>query len=274
MATQNPRPAWGAFIKTFNDIARHRHRYEVFRDFVTMAAIAVHNGIARDEKLEAEYLQIVGRYAKEDVTSFAHLLGQLVILLDPEPYDVLGQLYMELELGSAHTGQFFTPPELSELMARLSYGDALATLDKPFVTLQEPACGAGGMVLAFVKVMLSHGHNPAERMWAHCQDVDRLAALMCYLQLALWNVPAVVVVGNTLALEAREVFYTPAHYLGFWDSKLRRREEDEEQQEARQATSEVVSEPISPVVTPSIPLKTEPARSPAPGGSVQFDFGF
>ncbi len=272
MATQNPRPAWGAFVKTFNDIARHRHRYEVFRDFVTMAAIAVHNGIARDEKLEAEYLQIVGRYAKEDVTSFAHLLGQLVILLDPEPYDVLGRLYMELELGSTHTGQFFTPPELSELMAGLSYGDALATLDKPFVTLQEPACGAGGMVLAFVKVMLSHGHNPAERMWAHCQDVDRLAALMCYLQLALWNVPAVVVVGNTLALEVREVFYTPAHYLGFWDSKLRRREED--QQEARQASLSADSEAASLVPTASIPLKAEPSQSPAPGGSVQFDFGF
>lgn len=274
MATQNPRPAWGAFVKTFNDIARHRHRYEVFRDFVTMAAIAVHNGIARDEKLEAEYLQIVGRYAKEDVTSFSHLLGQLVILLDPEPYDVLGQLYMELELGSTHTGQFFTPPELSELMAWLSYGDALATLDKPFVTIQEPACGAGGMVLAFVKVMLSHGHNPAERMWAHCQDVDRLAALMCYLQLALWNVPAVVLVGNTLALEAREVFYTPAHYLGFWDSKLRRREEEEANQEYRKAAPTVAFESATTSPTASIPPKTESARSPAPGGSVQFDFGF
>lgn len=274
MATQSPRPAWGAFVKTFNDIARHRHRYEVFRDFVTMAAIAVHNGIVRDEKLEAEYLQIVGRYSKEEATAFARLLGELVILLDPEPYDVLGRLYMELELGSTHTGQFFTPPELSELMARLSYGDALATLDKPFVTLQEPACGAGGMVLAFVKVMLSHGHNPAERVWAHCQDVDRLAALMCYLQLALWHVPAVVVVGNTLALEAREVFYTPAHYLGFWDAKLRRREEDEDRPEARQASSSAGSEAASPVPTATIPPKAEPAQSPAPGGSVQFDFGF
>jgi len=239
-----------------------------------MAAIAMHNGIVRDEKLEAEYLQIVGRYSKEEATAFARLLGELVILLDPEPYDVLGRLYMELELGSTHTGQFFTPPELSELMARLSYGDALATLDKPFVTLQEPACGAGGMVLAFVKVMLSHGYNPAERMWAHCQDVDRLAALMCYLQLALWNVPAVVVVGNTLALEAREVFYTPAHYLGFWDSKLRRREEEEANQADRKITPSKASEAVQLVQTASTQPKKEPTRSPLPGGQEQFDFGF
>lgn len=286
MAATTPRPAWNSFVKIFNDIARHHHRYEVFRDFVTLAAISVHNAIVKDPTLEAEYLQIIGRYSKEDALGFARLLGELVILLDPEPYDVLGRLYMELELGSNHTGQFFTPPELSELMARLNSGEELANLKRPFVTLQEPACGAGGMVLAFVKVMLSHGHNPAERMWAHCQDVDRLAALMCYLQLSLWHVPAVVVVGNTLAHEAREVFYTPAHYLGFWDSKLRRRHEEEEKDAGEKGRVEPALEgapaPVAapaaeiapPVPAASLTPKAEPARSPAFGGQEQFDFGF
>ena len=78
------------------------------------------------------------------------------------------------------------------------------------------------MVLAFVDVLLSHKHNPAERLWVQCQDIDRTAALMCYIQLTLWNVPGVVIVGNTITLEAREVFYTPAHCLGLWGYKLRR----------------------------------------------------
>jgi hypothetical protein len=43
--------------------------------------------------------------------------------------------------------------------------------------------------------------------------VDRIAALMCYIQLPLWNIPAQVYVGNTLTLEFRERFFTPAHYL-------------------------------------------------------------
>jgi hypothetical protein len=110
----------------------------------------------------------------------------------------------------------------------MTYGEELKTLDKPFITLMEPACGAGGMVLAFVKVMLSHGHNPAERLWIRAQDIDRTAALMCYLQMSLWHVPGVVIVGNTIACEAREVFYTPAHHLGFWGSKLRRRDAETE----------------------------------------------
>lgn len=217
-------PAWGDFVRSFNRIASHRHRYEVFRDFVTMAAIAMHNAIRKNAALEDEYLKIVKRYERDQVTELCGLFAKLVLLLDAEPQDVLGPLYMELELGNTNTGQFFTPHEISELMARLTYGEELKTLSKPFITLSEPACGAGGMVLAFVKVMLSHGHDPAKRLWVQCQDVDRTAALMCYLQLSLWNVPAVVIVGNTLAMEVREVFYTPAHHLGFWTTKLRLQE--------------------------------------------------
>jgi len=70
--------------------------------------------------------------------------------------------------------------------------------------------------------LIDCGKNPAQAMWARCQDIDRLAALMCFIQLALWNIPAVVIVGDTLANEEREVFYTPAHYLGFWDVRLKR----------------------------------------------------
>ena len=53
------------------------------------------------------------------------------------------------------------------------------------------------MILALVKVMITAGHNPAEKLWVQAIDVDRMAALMCYIQLSLWNVPAEVIVGNT-----------------------------------------------------------------------------
>lgn len=217
-------PAWGEFVRVFNGVARHQHRYTVFQDFVTMAAISMRNAIHKDAKLEAEYLAVVKRYRQEDLHEFPKLLARLVDLLEIEPTDVLGQLYMTLELGNTNTGQFFTPPCISELMGRMSYGDEFKELKAPFVTVAEPACGAGGMILSFVKIMLSHGHNPFEKLWVECRDIDRTAALMCYLQLSLWHVPGVVIVGNTLAMESREVWYTPAHHLGFWAVKLRRRE--------------------------------------------------
>ena len=209
------------FIKIFNSIARHKHRYQVFSDFVTMSAIALHNGISKSESLESEYMEIVGKYSKDEAGKIAELFANLIVLLEPEPRDILGNLYMELELGNTNNGQFFTPPELSSLLAQLSYGDELSNLQKPFITLCEPACGAGGMVLAFAKTMREHKHNPAEKLWVQCIDVDRVAGLMCYLQLSLWHIPAEVIIGNTLSMELREVYYTPAHYLGNWDAKLR-----------------------------------------------------
>ncbi|MFB1024993.1 MAG: N-6 DNA methylase, partial [Octadecabacter sp.] len=89
----------------------------------------------------------------DDQKAFPKLLGLLIEALDSEPRDILGPLYMELEIANKDAGQFFTPPELSDLMANLTFGDELNKLEhQPFITAGEPACGAGGMILALVKV--------------------------------------------------------------------------------------------------------------------------
>lgn len=285
-------PAWANFLRLFRETARHRHRYEVFRDFVTMAAFSLHNRVHPIEALEAEYLAIIGRYERDDVDRFPKLLSELVAVLDVEPWDALGQLYMELGIQSEHVGQFFTPPEISELMARLLQGrDFEAKLAQPFVEVSEPACGAGGMILAFSKLVIEAGHNPAEKMWAHCQDIDRTAALMCYVQLALWNIPGVVVVGNTLMLESREVFYTPAHYLYRWEHRLATRRMVEAMrkvlvidpgQDASPPQTETTAPPpdaaaLAAVQVDEVVTTIEPTAKPisgATGTPVQFDFGF
>lgn len=208
------------FITLFNSIARHKHRYTVFSDFVIMCAIALHNAICMSKELENEYLEIVGRYSKEEVNTFCELFAILVNLLDSEPKDVLGTLYMELELTSTNNGQFFTPHEVSILLAKITYGEVLDNLEKPFITLSEPACGAGGMVLAFVSEMLKKGINPAEKLFVNCIDIDRVAGLMCYVQLSLWHIPAEIIIGDTLSLKFREIYYTPSYHLGRWNIKL------------------------------------------------------
>jgi hypothetical protein len=81
------------------------------------------------------------------------------------------------------------------------------------------------MILALIKVMIDKGYNPSQHLWVQCIDVDRLAALMCYIQLSLWNVPAEIIVGNTLSWDIREIWYTPTHHLGFWKYRLERNKE-------------------------------------------------
>lgn len=209
-----------AFEQRFRRMAPERHRYDVFRDFVIMAACALHNGFWKEPTREAEYLDIIGRYKPDDQKAFPELLAHLVAMLEPEPRDMLGPLYMEMEVASRDQGQFFTPPEVSEMMARIQGVDRLLET-QPFITLSEPACGAGGMVLAVVKTLITAGYDPARTLWVQAWDIDRLAALMAYVQLSLWNVPAEIVVGNTLSLEVREVWHTPAHHLGLWSSRLK-----------------------------------------------------
>jgi hypothetical protein len=215
------------FLRLLDEATGHRNRHEVFRDFVTMSAISLHNVLARSQSLEDEYLAIMARYNKEEQGVFPKLLGELTLLLDSEPRDVLGQLFMQLDLGNDRTGQFFTPPEVSEMMARMLFESVTEEQSREFVTLSEPACGAGGMVLAFAKALIAAGLNPSQAMWAECTDIDRTVALMCYVQLSLWHIPAVVIVGNSIARTERERFYTPAHHLGCWSVKLKQRWQNE-----------------------------------------------
>jgi hypothetical protein len=71
--------------------------------------------------------------------------------------------------------------------------------------------------------MLKKSMNPAEKLFVQCIDIDRLAGFMCYLQLSLWHIPAEVIIGNTLTLNFREVYYTPAYHLMGWNNRLRTR---------------------------------------------------
>ena len=221
MADPTTGEARAGFLKIFRATAPHKHRYDVFRDFVTMAAISLHNTAAHDDAREQEYLALINSYDPPDRNRFTQLLGELVTILEPEPRDALGPLYMALEIASKDQGQFFTPSEVSDAMAQITFADLESRLKtEPFITLSEPACGAGGMVLSAVKRVIQGGHDPALRMWVQCIDIDRLAALMCYVQLSLWNVPAQVIIGDTLRWQHREQWFTPAHYMGGWRARL------------------------------------------------------
>ena len=53
------------------------------------------------------------------------------------------------------------------------------------------------------------------------QDLDAKAVHMAYVQFSLLHIPAIVVRGNTLELEELEHWYTPAHIMGGWGTRLR-----------------------------------------------------
>lgn len=206
------------FISLFGETARHRNRWEVFQDFIACTSIALRNAILKDPKLEEDYLKLVGRYEKEDVNRFSELLAHLVNIMSVEPHDALGKLFMDLELGNKHRGQFFTPDSVSQLMSGLQMADMGEKIKQQgYIAVSEPACGAGGMIMGIVKNMIEGGFNPSQHLFVEAWDVDKTAADMCLIQLSLWHVPAQVVVGDTLRLEVREIMHTPSYHMGAWN---------------------------------------------------------
>lgn len=226
------------FIKLFNQIARYHSRYEVFRDMVTIQAYSLHNAIAYYQPFEDEYFRIIKRYDKQDVKKMADLLGHVVEALEAGFCDFLGSVYMELEISNKQCAQFFTPYHLSLSIAKMT---APTEVDDK-VTVQEPACGAGGMVIAFAEALKDNKINYQRKLWVQAIDVDEMVACMAYIQMSLLHIPGEVVVGNALSGEVRKVLKTPAHYFGCWDAKL--------------AESEVVESDSSEEIQPEVkPLK-------------------
>ncbi|CAM5590000.1 N-6 DNA methylase [Rhodanobacter lindaniclasticus] len=216
-----------ALVKLLQANAYQHHMHDVFRDFVEMAACALANAIdpVGYDAREAQYMRIIGKYDAEESCRFAQALGALTGAMADEPGDVLGDVFGELEQGNAARGQFFTPASICQLLARLTlppeHARALIA-QRGFFTVQEPACGAGAMVIALALHLREHGINYQQHLHVTAIDVDARAAHMAYVQFALLGIPAVVVIGNSITLEQREVWHTPAHILGWWDNKLRR----------------------------------------------------
>lgn len=240
--------------------AAHRHTlYDVFRDFCEAGAISLSNAVdmASRVKREARYLEIVKKYDAETVKKFPQMLGCLVGELENGSDDVLGRVYMDLELANKDSGQFFTPYSLCQTIAGMQMDDSLKDIvaKNGFVTVNEPACGGGAMLIAFAEAMRAAGLNPQRQMHAVAQDIDPRAVHMTYLQLSLLHIPAVVLCGNTITMEVTDQWFTPAHVIGGWNWKLKKR--DQEQSAPLFAENQVQTTPAPDVTLPAgeqIPL--------------------
>ncbi|EEJ1463976.1 DUF1738 domain-containing protein [Salmonella enterica subsp. enterica] len=212
-------PHMQQFVSLFNQTAPCENRWQVFSDFVHMAACSLFNAVHRDEAFEADYMQRVARYSAEDAHNMSRLLAEVIQGLEFCPTDFLGQIFMNLELGNARHGQFFTPYSVSYTMARMTLSDGLSVLtsgERDFITVSDPACGAGGMIVAMAEAMLEAGFNPQKQMVAYCVDIDPVAAMMCYIQLSLMGIPAIVATGNSLTVDIKREMATPMFVLGHW----------------------------------------------------------
>ncbi len=181
-------------IGCINSMIGSYSAYQIFNDWVEMMALAFANQVmfVGHNDREKAYLDIVKRYDTEERNKMCEMAAWLTEWADTEMTDMLGYIFMHLNMGSNALGQFFTPYHLCQLVAKL--------MDvKDGNVINEPTCGAGGNIIAYAEMLKDNGINYQQHMYAVCQDIDLRAVFMCYVQLSIYGVPACVYQANTLS---------------------------------------------------------------------------
>lgn len=213
------------FSDTFTKLTARHSRHHVWSDFVTMSACAISNACDTRfyKKREEMYLESVKRYTREEANMFAELLGFVVMALEQNPeQDFLGEIFHRLNLHNEWHGQFFTPYHIGSFMAAVNIEPTKVELEqKDVITVNDCCCGAGCLLIAVANEARKVGIDVQNRMVFVAQDIDFIAAMMCYIQLSLLGLKAVVKVGNSLSdpftdedLETAAVWYTPMYTSG------------------------------------------------------------
>lgn len=124
--------------------------------------------------------------------------------------DFLGPVAGEIGALNDRAGQFFTPWEIALLMASMQVPDMLESLHrKPVISVGEPACGSGAMVLALIRVLTDAGITVPWRVWFEVGDLDRRCCLMTFVQMSLVGSAGVVRQENALTQERWMEAYIP-----------------------------------------------------------------
>lgn len=189
-------------IGLIEEISGSYSGHQVFVDWCAMTAISISNACTLEtsdefKQREDVYNHIIGKYQRNDVEKFAEMIALLTLELEENPRDVLGDIYMQGRFGSKSTGQFFTPYNLSQLCAALTVNESNRAQDGK-IQICEPSCGGGGMIIAAAMELKSKGVNYQAELEVVAQDLDWNCVYMCYVQLSLLGISAVVVQGDTL----------------------------------------------------------------------------
>ena len=222
------------FLKLFNTLTYSRNAWQVWEDLMTVMACSIANAVDRTpdkfKSREEQYARAIKNLGGVDVP--AQLLGVITMALERNPdQDFLGKLYMNLNLGNHWRGQFFTPYDVCRMMAEMNIGDGIHSEieKKGYISICDPCVGAGAMLIATANAMKRVNANYQTCAVLVGQDVDRVVAMMAYIQLSLLGCAGYIIVGDSLLnpptghvlfprdKEGQEVWITPLFMHKAWE---------------------------------------------------------
>jgi len=206
------------FQDVLSGLCRTRGSRSVWDDFLVMTACGFSNEVDLENAAHRTelYEQAVGRYSAEEVNQFAQLLAITALALNEYPdQDFLGEIFQGLELNNVSSGQFFTPYNVSKMMAMMSGGNLTEEIkEKGYITANDCCCGAGGLLIGFVNIAREQSVDIQRDILFVAQDIDLTSVLMCYVQLCLLHCAGYVIRGDSLRNdppEQQDFWYTPMY---------------------------------------------------------------
>lgn len=236
------------FIKCFNKLSQyHQSRafnsFDVWNDFITAVATSINIDYCTDEKRKNKLVQEQNNAIKRlgNQSLYNDLQSILIKGCKSNPnQDFLGDLFMKLELNNHWKGQYFTPYSLCEAMAAINLFDSIDKIrEKGWISIYDPACGAGSTLIAAANYFTKKGIIYETAAFFVGQDIDRLVAMMCYIQLACLNCAGYIVVSDTISSpivgntvlepniqEDQEYWFLPGYFSKHW-SEIRKNHKGE-----------------------------------------------
>ena len=264
------------FVKCFNDVCQWNNGWDRWNDMVNLFAIEIANTVDlnhKDQRNET-YKRIAAKYKPKEFEKFADLFLILVESLERNPFqDFLGQMYMELEMGSKVHGQCFTPFGVCQAMANIAMPEEMVRKqldERGWISINDCACGAGATLIAAAERLSEMNINYQQRALFVAGDIDMTVAMMCYIQLSLIGCPGRVRIADSLMNpEAGDIllgeggpntWYTPLFYADPWQGRVIARWMDRLARPLRDA-EENASERIPPC--PNVTEKAQEAEQNA-----------
>lgn len=211
--------------------------WEVWQDVIAIIAASISASLPGPDRdiREQMYQDHRKKYTAKEMEVIAAIFAEIVDALEANPdQDFLGDLFMQMGLGNEWKGQFFTPYDVCRCLAGIEIGGHIQDeiQDCGWASVNDPACGAGALLVAFANECWRHNINYQESVLFVAQDVDFLAGMMCYIQISLLGCPGYVVIADTLAHPAvsvdsrglipapgQNVWYTPMYFRDIWTGR-------------------------------------------------------
>jgi len=199
------------FHKLVDSFTSHNY-WRVYTDFLQLTLDAFLSDHTPDHPREKHYMDIMRDYKGKEPRAFGEMLGCVMAYMQTTNRECLSEIWEEYA-ANANLGQFFTPWNICEFMARVALEaaewDKYTPEKKCYIS--DPSCGGARTLIAALKKV------PQEKLNAVCFhgiDIDGNVCIAAALNMLFFNANSYIVHGNALTLEVWHVYRTIHHWTG------------------------------------------------------------